>query len=92
MQNGAPIKLSSACRERERFRSDAVTIHSAAVTRMAQLAGWRLAGAFGLAKQQVAETKGHVQSAKQEFEAHVREHGSWHSLRSLENCIIRHSR
>ncbi|MBV8829897.1 MAG: hypothetical protein JO217_12545 [Acidobacteriaceae bacterium] len=69
---------STSCTERERLLrnfADAVTIHSYSVSRMAQLAGTRLSGAFTVAKKQASETKLHVESARQEFEAHVREHG-----------------
>lgn len=67
-----------SCRERERLLrrfSDAVTSHNETVSKMAELAGCNQTDAFAMAKKQVTQTKRAVHNAKQELEAHIREHG-----------------
>ena len=72
------MKSGSPCRERARLLrnfSAAVTSHNEAVSKMAELAGCNRANAFVMAKEQVSQTKRAAHNAKQELEAHIREHG-----------------
>ena len=66
------------CLERERLLgqlSEALTGHNEAVSKMVELAGLNRPKAFGEAKAEVERTKRQVQEARQELDAHVREHG-----------------
>ena len=71
-------KSAGACRKREvlleKF-SDAVTMHSQTVSNMAALAGCKRSILFATAKELVAQTKHEMQSASEEFEAHIHGHG-----------------
>ena len=77
-QDSQTFRHISVCTERERLlrgMSAAIEGQNEAVTRMAALAGSHRSALFAVAKEQVTQAKQKVAAARNEFEAHIREHG-----------------